>query len=137
MLKVQVIGNLGGDATVNSGNFKTFISFNVAHTEKYVDRQGISQENVFWVNCIINWNAEKILPYLKKGAKVFCSGQLRTRTYQSRTKGGETVAGIDCIVSDIELCGGARPEQAPTQANQLQNPQNPFSNDSNNDNAPF
>lgn len=118
MLKCQVIGNLGGDAKVNRGDYKSFVSFNVAHAEKYVDKSGVTVEEVKWVNCVVNWDCSKILPYLRKGAKVYCCGALRTRLFNGRD--GQMHAGLDCIVTDIELCGGSRPETSIPQSEDLE-----------------
>ncbi len=37
MIKIQVIGHLGKDCTVNNVNGKNVINFSVAHSEKYKD----------------------------------------------------------------------------------------------------
>ena len=51
MIKLQVIGNLGKDGTVNTVNGKNVINFSVAHTEKYRDAQGTQKERTTWVEC--------------------------------------------------------------------------------------
>lgn len=141
MLQLSVIGNLGADAQVVSGNFNTFTSFTVYHSEKYTDRNGIQQQKVFRVDCVVNWDCKALLPFLRKGTKVYCHGKLRTRTYTDRN--GNVCAGIECIVANIELCGGSRPDTDTHQQQQPQpqpqpqptTPQNPF-NDENNE-EPF
>ena len=40
MIKMQVIGHLGQDATVNNVNGKSVINFSVAHSEKYKNKDG-------------------------------------------------------------------------------------------------
>lgn len=134
MLKISVIGNLGADAKRQTGNFKDFVSFNVAHRETFTDSKGVKTERVMWINCVINWDASKVLPYLTKGAKVYCYGTLRARVFKGRD--GEEHVGIDCIVSELELCGGIRPDtQAPqTAALTSQNPFEQTPNQSNNGN---
>lgn len=112
MLQLNVIGNLGADAKKVTGNFETFVSFNVAHVEKYTDRKGVQVERVIWVNVSINWNCEKLLPFLLKGTKVFVSGNMKTRIYQD--KNGNTFAGIDLQASNLTLCGGNKPETQPS-----------------------
>jgi len=44
MIKLQVIGNLGKDAVVNNVNGKSVINFNVAHTERFKDAQGVQKD---------------------------------------------------------------------------------------------
>lgn len=119
MLKMFIIGNLGQDARLQEGNFNPFVTFSVAHTDKFADKSSIQHERTTWVNCILNRNFQNILPYLKRGTKVFCIGNISLRTYVDREN--KTCAGIDCIVTDIELCGGSRPDtdtpqQKPQQA---------------------
>ena len=52
MIKLQVIGNLGKDAVVNNVNGKSVINFNVAHTERYKDAQGVQKDRTTWVDCL-------------------------------------------------------------------------------------
>lgn len=110
MLKVQIIGNLGADAKVNRGTYGEFVSFNVAHTEKFTDKNGQQIEATSWINCTINWNCGRILPYLRKGTKIFCYGHLKTRIFTGHD--GNSHVGLDCVVSDLELCGSALPSTA-------------------------
>lgn len=39
MFKAELIGNLGADALLQSGNDGKFVTFRVAHSVKYTDRQ--------------------------------------------------------------------------------------------------
>ena len=109
MFTVQVIGNLGSDARKVVENGSEFISFNVAHTDKFSDRAGHVVETTEWISCTINGNREHLLPYLVKGAKVFVSGRAQTRMYSS-PKLRQMVAGVKCFVDRIELVGGSTDE---------------------------
>ena len=106
MLKAEIIGNLGDDAKVMQGNFKPFTSMNVAHQRKFTKQDGTPVAETIWVNVVINWDSSKLLPYLKKGAKVFCRGAVRLRTFTGHD--GMTHAGIDIMADDVELCGSPR-----------------------------
>lgn len=80
MFKAQVIGNLGFDATKRNAkkSAEEYISFSVAH-----DR-GRDVPSV-WVN--VYWRegvGHRILPYLKKGAKVAVFGDCAIDTYTGR-----------------------------------------------------
>ena len=80
MFKAQVIGNLGFDATKRNAkkSAEEYISFSVAH-----DR-GRDVPSV-WVN--VYWRegvGHRILPYLKKGAKVAVFGDCAVDTYTGR-----------------------------------------------------
>ena len=39
MIKLEIIGNLGADAEIKQYNGNKFVSFRVAHTDKWVDQQ--------------------------------------------------------------------------------------------------
>ena len=97
MLEIQLIGNIGKDAEVrNGGNGMSAIGFNVATSKK------LKGENVTtWVKCT-KWVKEgdtKIADYLKKGTKVFVSGEVGIEMYQEKSS-------LTCRVGRVELCGG-------------------------------
>lgn len=105
MLKMEIIGNLGADAVVKGDNGKQFISFNVAHTDKWTDEAGTKHESTQWISCIINDINSKVLPYLVKGKSVYVRGDVRLRAYSSE-KERKFVAGATINVREIELIGG-------------------------------
>ncbi len=104
MIKMQVIGNLGKDCVVNTVNGKNVINFTVAHTEKYKDSQGNSQEKTTWVDCAYWTDRTAISPYLTKGKQVFVEGtpEVRTFTRQDGTAG----ASLSLRVREVQLLGG-------------------------------
>ena len=104
MLRLEIIGNLGADAEKKIVNGSTFVAMNVAHTEKFTDRQtGEVTETTTWVSTTIKWNCDAILPYLKKGTKVFVRGFARLKVYTGHD--GQKHAGINLSALEIELCG--------------------------------
>lgn len=111
MLQFQVIGNLGGDARLNEENGNKFVSFNVAHQERWIDANGNQHESVTWVSCIINGDGGKLLPFLVKGRQVYVYGRGSVRQYHS-PKLHQLVAGAQIQVDKIELIGG-QPEEIP------------------------
>lgn len=122
MIKLEVIGNLGADAEVKVYNGNKFVSFRVAHTDKWVDRQtGVISTQTTWVSCSLNGDGGGLTPYLKKGIKVFVRGTPNFVTYSSPTT-HKIETGVNLFVRDIELCGGhqeqeqnnTNPAQAPT-----------------------
>lgn len=105
MLKLVIIGNLGADAELRSANGAQFLSFRVAHSDRWADRNsGEVRDNTTWVSCTLNGDGGNLRPYLKQGAKVFVYGDVSTRVYVS-PKDGKQYAGIDCRVRQLELCG--------------------------------
>jgi len=125
MLTVEIIGNLGGDATVKEFNGRRYISFSVAHTNGYTDAQGQRHENTTWVSCLKSGESN-VLSYLKKGTKVYVRGELSVRTYQAQ-QGGIAVA-INCQVREIQLL--SRPAEQPGSDEDSQE-------EKNNDDLPF
>lgn len=109
MLKCEIIGNLGADAQVKGENGKQFISFNVAHTDKWTDEAGTVHEQTQWVSCIINDVNTKVLPYLLKGKTVYVRGDARLRVFSSE-KERRMVAGMTVNVREVELLGGSADE---------------------------
>lgn len=107
MLKLSLIGNLGADAEIKNHNGKEFVVFRVAHSERYM-QEGQLKESTTWVSCILNGNGGNLLPYLKRGTKVFCHGDMSIRLYRYN---GEINAGLNLSVREIELCGGKKDEQ--------------------------
>ena len=105
MLKLEVIGNLGADAQIKGENGRQFISFNVAHTDRWTDDQGVNHDTTQWVSCIINDPASKVLPYLVKGKSVYVRGNAKLRVFSSE-KERRMVAGVTINVQEIELIGG-------------------------------
>jgi len=107
MLKLNMIGHIGKDATVREVNGKMVISFSVAHSDDYI-KDGIKIEKTIWVRCDL-WrdrNNINIASYLKKGTQVYIEGSPQVSTYVSRE--GNMVASIDCKVTRIELLSGSR-----------------------------
>lgn len=110
MLQTTIIGHLGNDAECKSYNGKEFTSFRVAHSEKWTDTDGKTHEQTTWVDCVMN-GKPAVLPYLKKGTMVFCSGNTALRVYSS-PKDKCMKAGLTINVRTCELIG-AKPDPVP------------------------
>ena len=109
MLKLTVLGNLGGDAEVKSVGDRSVISFNVAHNERYRDKASQSwQERTIWVRCNYWRDPQRtgVAEYLKKGVPVYIEGDLIVQAYTN--KEGQPTAGIDCRVRVLQLVGGSK-----------------------------
>lgn len=107
MQKLFVIGNLGVDAEVKNANGKEFISFKVADTSRFTDQKGNVSETTTWINCAMTGDKDtKVLPYLKKGVKVYVEGRPSYRLYSSEKLRSMQV-GVDLHVTSVELCGGS------------------------------
>ena len=126
MIKMEIIGNLGADAEVKIYNGYKFVSFRVAHTDKWVDQQtGVISTQTTWVSCSLNGDGGGLAPYLKKGTKVFLRGTPSFVTYSS-PKTHKMEAGVNLFVREIELCGGHQEQEQ--NANTTQTPTNTATN---------
>ena len=104
MIKLQVIGNLGRDCTVNNVNGRTVINFSVAHTERYRDSTtGEMKPRTTWVECAYWTDKTAIAPYLKKGSLVYAEGNPDTRTYQ--TQDGNSKTSLTLRIQNVQLLG--------------------------------
>ena len=113
MIKLQVIGNIGKDATVNNVNGRNVINFSVCHTEKYKDAQGVQKDKSVWVDCAKWGEKTGIVPYLTKGTKVYVEGTCEVRTWN---KDGKSGASLVLNVVSVELLGGNQQQvQQPVQ----------------------
>ncbi len=111
MIKLQVIGNLGKDCVTNVVNGKNVINFNVAHTEKFKDAQGVQKEKTIWVECAYWTDRTGIAPYLRKGTQVHVDGIPEVRTYPKND--GSTGASLNLRVLSVQLLG-TRGDGAPS-----------------------
>ncbi len=111
MIKLQVIGNLGKDCVTNVVNGKNVINFNVAHTEKFKDAQGVQKEKTIWVDCAYWTDRTGIAPYLRKGTQVYVDGAPEVRTYPKND--GSTGASLTLRVLSVQLLG-SRADGAPS-----------------------
>lgn len=112
MFKAFIIGNLGADAELHSENGSQFVTFKVAHNERFKDRAGNQNETSVWVSCVLNGAADGLIKYLQKGTTVSVFGDLRLKTYHS-AKMHRLVAGADMFVRSIDLIG-QRPDAVPS-----------------------
>lgn len=122
MLKVEIIGNIGNDAEIKEFGEKKYVSFSVAHTEYQKDEQGNRTDLTTW--CSVLWFGEGggLLPYLKRGIKVFVRGNLKVKMYTDRN--GNQQAAINVSASEVQLCG-IKGETSTSQAGvQVQQPAN-------------
>src|SRR5829696_1650667 len=103
MIKLQVIGNLGKDCITNTVNGKSVMNFNVAHTEKFKDSQGVQKDKTIWVECAYWSDRTAVAPYLKKGTQVYVEGTPEVRTYPKND--GTTGVSLTLRVQSVQLLG--------------------------------
>lgn len=106
MLKAELIGNLGADAEIKSGEGYAFVSMRVANTEKWKDEAGNEHTDTIWIDVVYSKTDSALLPYLKSGMKIFVRGYVRLRVYSSK-QDRKMKAGLTINATEIELCGGS------------------------------
>jgi single-strand DNA-binding protein len=112
MIKMQVIGHLGQDATVNNVNGKSVINFSVAHSEKYKNKDGVDVNKSIWVSSAYWTDRINVAMYLKKGTQVYLEGVPDARTYTN--KNNETLPQLSLRVTSLSLLSSNKPA-APVQ----------------------
>ena len=121
MIKMEIIGNLGADAQLQVNNGNKFVSFRIANTDTWTDKKtGEIFKATQWISCSLNGDGGNLLPYLRKGTKIFVRGNAQIVTYSS-PKTHQIEAGVNLFVREIELCGSSKDEnQQQTQPQQTQ-----------------
>ncbi|AWO00495.1 single-stranded DNA-binding protein [Chitinophaga alhagiae] len=107
MIKLQLVGRLGQNATENAVGGKKVINFSVAHNERYKNPQGVPQERTVWVNCSM-WEPGAVGAYLVQGKAVYLEGVPWVNQYTSLA--GEPKAEMKLRVTYLQLLPGPKPE---------------------------
>jgi len=110
MIKLQVIGHLGQDATVNNVNGKTVINFSVAHSEKFKNKEGAEVNKSVWVSCAYWTDKTNVSLYLKKGTQIYAEGVPEAKTYRNQTT-NEIVPQLSLRVTNIQLLSNKSSQQ--------------------------
>jgi single-strand DNA-binding protein len=106
MIKMQVIGHLGQDATVNTVNGKTVINFSVAHSEKYKNKDGVEIDKSVWVSAAYWTDRVNVALYLKKGTQVYLEGSPEAKTYTN--KNNEVIPQLQIRVAALNLLSSSK-----------------------------
>lgn len=124
MLKIEVIGNLGATAEVKSFNGEKFVTFRVASSNKFTNKQtGEITEETTWISCIWRGDHTRVTPLLTQGTKVFVRGDAALKIFIGHD--GNKHAGLNLRVSELELCG-SKPQSELGASKPQSNPDIPF-----------
>lgn len=74
--KATLIGNLGKDPDIRSGQYGDMATFSVATTENWKDKQGEWQSKTEWHSVVAYGFTVKSVENLQKGDQVFVEGQI-------------------------------------------------------------
>lgn len=103
--KVILVGNLGRDPeTRYTPDGAAITNLALATSESWKDKQsGEMQERTEWHRVVMYGRlAEIASEYLKKGAKVYIEGKLRTSKWQDKTTGADKYS-TDIIASEMQM----------------------------------
>jgi len=125
MVKLQVIGHLGQDATVNNVNGKTVINFSVAHSEKFKNKEGVEVNKSVWVSCAYWTDKTNVSNYLKKGTQVYVEGVPEAKTYRNQNT-NEIMPQLSLRVTNIQLLSSNKTNNATTENTDFLNQPNGF-----------
>lgn len=103
MLKAIAIGNLGANAELKSANGSEFVTFRIAHNERWTGQDGQQHSNVSWIDCVMSGHP-KVFEYLKAGQLVYVEGRMSLRVFSS-AKERCMKAGMTINVTSCELLG--------------------------------
>ena len=141
--KVILLGNVGKDAEVRYIDSGVAVaSFSLATSENYTAKNGEKVTTTEWHN-IVAWRglAEIAEKYLKKGAKVYIEGKLKTRTWQD--KEGNNRYSTEVITDNLTMLGstgesmGSSNQVNPVENESKPSPEKEFSSPDENDDLPF
>lgn len=105
--KVTLLGNLGKDPEINSNdNNKVIVTLSLATTYGYKDKTGKLIEQVQWhYVTLFNRMAEIARDYLKKGAKVYIEGYLKTQKWNDK---GIEKTKLAIIANELQMLSKAQ-----------------------------
>jgi single-strand DNA-binding protein len=104
--KVILMGNLGKDPELRyTPTGQANVSFSLATTERWMDKNGQRQERTEWHN-IIAWAklAELANQYLKKGSPAFIEGKITYRSWDD--KDGNKKYKTEVVANQIQFLSG-------------------------------
>jgi single-strand DNA-binding protein len=109
--KVMLIGNLGKDPEAkDTGNGVKLVTFPLATSEDYKDKDGNRQTRTEWHNIVL-WRslADLAVRFLTKGQQVYIEGRLSTRKWED--KEGNTRYTTEVVGDSMVLLGRKPGEQ--------------------------
>lgn len=102
--KVMLIGIAGGDPEIREANGAKVVSFSIATTEHYRDRNGESKEQTEW-HRIVAWRhvADYAERSVHKGAQIYVEGKIRTRKWKDNQ--GNERSTTEVFADNLQVLG--------------------------------
>jgi single-strand DNA-binding protein len=101
--QVNLIGNLGrAPEVLKSTEQGDFVRLSLATTKKYRSKDGKIHEDTQWHTVYLSNGLGKVASsYLTKGARIYISGELRTREWQNKL--GQTLFSTAVFARDLKF----------------------------------
>lgn len=103
--KIVLVGNLGRDVEIKALEGVNVLTFNMAVSQKWNDKDGNPQEHTDWFTVDYFTKGEALKDYLVKGATVLVEGQMVSREYE---KDGQKRTAWSVRAERLQLLGGKR-----------------------------
>lgn len=101
---VTLLGNLGADAELKTTDKGAALKFRLATSSVWFDKENQKQERTEWHRVVVfGKRAESLAPHLKKGTKLFVTGELRTSSYD---KEGQKHWSTEIVCDTLNFAGG-------------------------------
>lgn len=101
MQKIELIGNIGADANTERYAAKGYVRFRLGCTTMRRDEKGNPVKDATWYT-VSAFVSSGLVPFLKKGTKLYVRGDLTTNVYTDKT--GTPLVGLDVYSHEVELC---------------------------------
>ena len=105
--KIILAGNIGKDCETRDVNDVKVMSFTLAVSQRWTDKDGNPQEKTDWFTVDYFSKTDKIAEYLKKGQSVLVEGQMSSHEYE---KDGQKRIAWAVRASSLQLLGGKKDE---------------------------
>lgn len=106
--KIVLVGNLGRDAEIRALEGVNVLTFNMAVTQKWRDKDGNDQEHTDWFTVDYFTKGEALKDYLVKGTTVLVEGQMVSREYE---KDGQKRTAWSVRAERLQLLSGKKETQ--------------------------
>ena len=105
--KIILAGNIGKDCETRDVNDVKVMSFTLAVSQRWTDKDGNPQEKTDWFTVDYFSKTDKIAEYLKKGQSVLVEGQMSSHEYE---KDGQKRIAWSVRADKVGLLGGGKKE---------------------------
>jgi single-strand DNA-binding protein len=104
--KIILAGNIGKDCETRDVNDVKVMSFTLAVSEKWCDKDGNDQERTDWFTVDYFSKSDALKDYLKKGTPVLVEGRMVSRDYNDKDGNKRTAWSVR--VERLQLLGSKK-----------------------------